>query len=74
MPKLPIISGKNLIKKLEKIGYTVTRQKGSHVRMINNGGAEYKPITIPLHRTIRPGLLSQIMKDSNLSIKQFIDL
>jgi len=33
MPKLPILSGKEVIKKLEKHGYTIVRHKGSHVRL-----------------------------------------
>ena len=71
MPKLPAISGKKVIKKLEKIGYHVIRQKGSHVRL---NGLSRKPITVPIHKIIKPGLLHQIIKDADLSVEKFIDL
>lgn len=74
MPKLPIISGKQTVKKLEKIGYFIVRQKGSHLRLINNSNKNCKPITIPLHKELKTGLLNQIIKDADLSIDQFIKL
>ena len=33
-----------------------------------------KPITVPLHKEIKPGLLSQIIKDAGLSVDEFIEL
>jgi len=73
MHKLPTISGREIIKKLEKIGYEVARKKGSHVRLKSSNLA-YKSITVPLHKTIKPGLLSQIIKDARLSVDEFIGL
>ncbi|MBU4480027.1 type II toxin-antitoxin system HicA family toxin [Patescibacteria group bacterium] len=75
MPKqLPIISGKKTAKKLEKIGYVIARQKGSHLRLINDAKINCKPITIPLHKELKLGLLNQILKDADLSVKQFLEL
>ena len=69
MPKLPVISGKDLIKVLETRGYMTVRQKGSHVRLRHDDSKTYKPLTIPLHPEIKPGLLSRILKDANLDPK-----
>ena len=74
MPKLPVISGKNTIKKLEKLGYIVVRKKGSHVRLHHNSDLKLKPITIPLHKNLKFGLLHYILKDANLTIEEFIQL
>lgn len=74
MPKLPVVSGKEVIKKLEKYGYQITRQKGSHARLRHFSESNLKPVTVPLHKTIKPGLLSQILKDANLSIEEFTNL
>ncbi len=64
MPKLPVISGQELIKVLQKIGYQVVRQKGSHVRLKAFG----KPsLTVPNHKVIKPGLLNKILKDVGLT-------
>lgn len=73
MPKLPVLSGKIIIKKLEKRGYSVVRQKGSHVRLKHNDVC-FKPVTVPLHKEIKPGLLRQILKDTSLTVEELKDL
>jgi len=73
MPNLPILSGKELIKKLEKYGYQVARQKGSHIRLVHKN-PKIKKITVPLHKEIKVGLLYQIIKDANLTIEEFLEL
>ena len=74
MPKLPVISGSDVIKKLEKLGYTVTRQKGSHVRLHHTDESNKKPLTIPLHSELKPGLLNQILKDADISREKFSEM
>ncbi len=74
MPKLPVIPGADAIKKLEKLGYTVTRQKGSHVRLNHSTDSNKKPLTVPLHTELKTGLLNQILKDADISREQFSDL
>jgi predicted RNA binding protein YcfA (HicA-like mRNA interferase family) len=73
MPKLPVLTGKEVIKKLERAGYTIVRQKGSHVRL-RHANSTCKPITVPLHKEIKPGLLHRILKDANLLTEDFINL
>ena len=74
MPKLRSISGKETIKKLKKLGYVVVRKKGSHVRLHQNEDLKLKPVTIPLHKCLKPGLLHHILKDANLTTEDFIKL
>lgn len=74
MSKLPVVSGKKTIKALQKIGYQIARQKGSHVRLRDDKDPNHIPITIPLHSELKPGLLRRIIKDSGLSVYQFIEL
>lgn len=74
MPKLPIVSGKETIKKLEKLGYIIVRKKGSHMRLHQIGNSKLKPLTVPLHKCLKFGLLHHIIKDANLSIEEFIKL
>lgn len=73
MPKLPVVSGKETVRKLQKIGYTISRQKGSHVRM-HSPHAKHRPISVPMHTFLKPGLFHQILKDADLSIEEFINL
>ncbi len=72
--RLPRISGETLVKILTKIGYKVVRQKGSHLRLKDPDNPSHNPITVPLHKIIKPGLLRRIIKDADLSIKEFIEL
>ncbi len=72
--KLPIISGKDTIRVFEKIGYRIVRQKRSHVRLRDNSNPYHKPITIPNHKVLKPGLLRKLIKDANLSVEEFLSL
>jgi predicted RNA binding protein YcfA (HicA-like mRNA interferase family) len=56
-------SGESLIKKLSKLGYVVTRQKGSHIRLSKIDENVHLHITIPNHNPIKIGLLSKILND-----------
>ncbi len=59
--KLPVISGKKLISVLNGLGYEVTRQRGSHVRLEKITQTGCHKITIPNHDPIAKGTLSGII-------------
>ena len=63
------VSGKQLARALEQIGYQITRQAGSHMRLTCNEPNQHH-ITIPNHDSIRIGTLSAIISDvaNNLGI------
>ncbi len=71
MTKLPVISGKKLIKVLTIIGYYVRDQKGSHVHLRH---PIRKPLTVPAHKTIARGTLRAIIRDADLTVKEFLKL
>ena len=71
MTKLPIISGKKLIKVLSKIGYYVRDQRGSHVHLRH---PVRNPLTVPAHKTIARGTLKSILKDAEISIDELLEL
>jgi predicted RNA binding protein YcfA (HicA-like mRNA interferase family) len=57
------ISAEKLIQALSKLGYQVTRQKGSHVRLTAKINSEENHLTIPIHSPIKIGTLNKILKD-----------
>jgi predicted RNA binding protein YcfA (HicA-like mRNA interferase family) len=60
--KLPRdVSGPELVKALRKIGYEVTRQKGSHIRFTTQRDGEHHEV-VPNHHPIKTGTLSSILK------------
>jgi predicted RNA binding protein YcfA (HicA-like mRNA interferase family) len=71
---LPILSSREIIKILERIGFQNTRtSKGSHFRYTHPDG---RKTTIPVHkgRTISRGLLRKIIRDIELSPEEFLRL
>jgi predicted RNA binding protein YcfA (HicA-like mRNA interferase family) len=73
-PKLPQIEGKELVRLLIKIGFEITRQKGSHVRMESKSGTK---VSVPVHpnRNVPTGLLHDIItKDLGLTLEEFVKL
>lgn len=71
MPKLPPLKPKQVIKILEKAGFSFVRQKGSH-RIYVKGNIG---ITIPFHnKEMKRGTLRHIIKQAGLTIEEFLKL
>lgn len=61
--KLPRdISGVELAKALSKLGYQITRQTGSHLRLTTTESGEHH-VTVPRHDPLRVGTLAGILDD-----------
>lgn len=63
-PRSPVVSGAQLVRALGRAGWQVARQRGSHVRLEHPG--RDVPITVPLHRELKRGTLSGILRDAGL--------
>ena len=62
--KLPRdISGDELIRILQRLGYQPVRQTGSHVRMHHRGAEHEHHVTVPKHKSLRMGTLNGILQD-----------
>jgi predicted RNA binding protein YcfA (HicA-like mRNA interferase family) len=71
MPKLPRISGQDLVKVFTKhFGFRTLRQKGSHITLTNDSIF----VTIPLHPELDTGTLNAILKDAEISRDEFMRL
>ena len=74
MSGLPLISGKEFIKVLERIGFEVIRIKGSHYRLRHPDG---RLTTVPVHKNedLAKGLLRKIIRDDlQIELADFIEL
>ena len=70
--RLPVVSGAQLVRALERVGWQVTRQRGSHVRLKH---AERSPaLTVPLHRELKRGTLNGILTDAGLNADELRQL
>lgn len=54
------LSGPELIRRLGRLGYAVTRQSGSHIRLTASENGEHH-VTVPNHDPLRVGTLSAIL-------------
>ena len=67
--KLPRdLSGADLAKSLSKVGYSVTRQTGSHIRLTTLSPAQHH-VTVPAHDPLKVGTLSGILGDVAAHLK-----
>ena len=71
MTRLPVLSGREVVKALSRIGYYVRDQKGSHVHLRH---PERPPLTIPMHQEVARGALRAIIRDAGLTMEEFLDL
>ena len=71
-PRLPVVSGKQLIRILQKFGYEMARQKGSHVRLRNEAEPHRLPVTVPMHDELAIGTLKRILQDAKISIEELV--
>ncbi|MCZ2112952.1 MAG: type II toxin-antitoxin system HicA family toxin [Anaerolineae bacterium] len=74
MSKVPSISYIEIIRALQRDGWTVVRQRGSHIRLQKRTGDELLKLTIPAHKPVKRSTLSHILKQARLSTDEFLEL
>lgn len=67
-PSLPHISGAEAIRALQKLGFVIVRQKGSHV-ILRRGSTG---CVVPNHKELKTGTLSGALKQSGISVEEFM--
>jgi predicted RNA binding protein YcfA (HicA-like mRNA interferase family) len=71
MSRIPVVSGKKCVKILEKFGFVVYRQRGSHVTLVRDNPSNQT--TVPLHKELDRGTLKAILKQTNIGLEEFTD-
>ncbi len=72
MSKLPSISGRACIKALERAGFVVRRQEGSHV--ILRRMEPFGQLVVPDHKELDRGTLRAIIRQADLTVEEFLRL
>ncbi len=68
MPKLPRVSGAETVRALERLGFAVVRQRGSHIIMRRGTSG----CVVPNHREIKTGTLAGVLRQAGISAEEFI--
>ena len=74
MSKVPSLSYTKIIRALQRDGWTVVRQRGSHIRVQKRVGDEVLKLTVPAHRPVKRSTLSHILKQARLDVDEFLEL
>ncbi len=72
MPKLPQVSGREVVSALERAGFYFLRQTGSHIHLRRDD--PFAQVSIPNHRTIKRGTLKSIIDATGLTVEEFVKL
>lgn len=72
--KLPVVSGKKLVKALRKNGYKVVRQRGSHVFIESPDGTCGSVIPVHGNEDLGLGLLKSILNDFGLEVDEILKM
>lgn len=72
--KLPVMSGREVIKALTKVGFREARQKGSHIILTRETREEKRGVVVPNHKEIDKGTLLEIIRQSGLKKEEFLKL
>jgi Predicted periplasmic or secreted lipoprotein len=70
MAQLPNLSGKEVVKIFEKLGWEFSRQSGSHMVMTKDG--EMASLSVPKHKEVAKGTLRSLIRAANLTIDEFL--
>ena len=73
MPRLPVLSAKEVIGALSKAGYDQDHQRGSHI-VLRRREPPHRKVAIPSYRELPRGTLRAIVAEAGLTVDQFLDL
>lgn len=68
MPNLPRVSGAEVVRALERLGFVVARQRGSHIVMRRG----WTGCVVPNHRELKVGTLAGILKQAGVTPDEFV--
>lgn len=70
MSELPVVSGSECARALEKLGFYLKRQKGSH--LIYRRDEPFCQVVVPKHKTLDRGTLKSILGQAELGVDEFV--
>ena len=74
MTKVPSLSYVKIVRALQRDGWTVVRQRGSHIRLQKRLRDEVLKLTVPAHKPVKRSTLAHILKQARLSVDEFLEL
>ena len=72
MSRLPVISGRKCVRALERAGFYLKRQTGSH--LVLRRDEPFAQVVVPDHKVLDRGTLRAIIRQAGLSVDEFVSL
>ncbi|MCU0833666.1 MAG: type II toxin-antitoxin system HicA family toxin [Chromatiaceae bacterium] len=69
-PPLPVLSGREVVRVFEALGWSVARQSGSHIILVKDG--EMATLSVPDHREVAKGTLRGLIRAAGLTVADFM--
>lgn len=66
-----MVSGREVVRALAKVGFSEVSQRGSHLKLRNQEG---RTVIVPMHRELARGTLRSILRQTDLTVEAFIEL
>ena len=72
MTKYPILSAREIINALKRLGFEVVRQKGSRVKLSKQSGNRKVTTIVPNHKTVMAGTIKGILELAEVKLEEFL--
>ncbi len=73
MKKLQLISGREAVQALQKVGYEIDHQAGSHI-ILRHINSPHRRLSVPDHKTLAKGTLRALIRQAGLTVEEFNEL
>jgi predicted RNA binding protein YcfA (HicA-like mRNA interferase family) len=70
MPKLPVLSGTQVVKAFQTLGWSIARQRSSHIIMVKDG--EIASLSVPDHDEVAKGTLRSLIRQAGITVDEFV--
>jgi len=74
MTKVPVLNYEKVVRALQRDGWVVVRQRGSHIRLQKHTRKDTLKLIVPAHQPIKRSTLSHILKQAQLTVDKFNEL
>ncbi len=74
MTRVPSLPYQKIVIALQRDGWVVVRQRGSHIRLHKQIGDHPLKLTVPAHKPVKRSTLSHILKQAELELDRFLEL
>jgi predicted RNA binding protein YcfA (HicA-like mRNA interferase family) len=67
---IPVLSGREVVRAFEKLGWQMARQRASHIILVKAG--EMATLSVPDHKEVARGTLRSLIRAANITVQEFV--